>query len=385
MALRQSIDDLILKLREDRKTQVIACVIVIFLVWGIFGDAKKQRIHVEPDIIVDTGATANEETRNDFMIAYGQKIDKAQSEAQKNAQNLQEMSEKIARNEEQTAAIMKRMLEKMADLENTVTNASIKQEQPVDIEGEEIIEQVPEGLESFGELENSEVEIPAPPKEQRLAVIGTGDSVKVKLLAGVHAPVDGTPYPVVMELIDDVIGPDGTTLPLGNARLLAAAQGSLTDQRALFRLHTLNISLPNGARKIVPVDGWVVGEDGLSGMEGILIDPIGRAMAGSLLAGTVEGVGEGLSESQVNTYSSAYGVSRIVEGELWEYGAGKGVEKAGEKWADFIEERADMMVPHVRVLSGRTATAVFSSSKTIDGLYDALTEGEEEAVFVSLD
>ncbi|NLF25448.1 MAG: hypothetical protein GX589_07295, partial [Deltaproteobacteria bacterium] len=213
---------------------------------------------------------------------------------------------------------------------------------------------------------------------------GAGDSVRVKLLAGVNAPTDGTPYPVVFELADDVVGPDSSSLPLGGARLIAAAQGSLSDQRALFRLTTLNIRYPDGSRKVLDVDGWVVGEDGIRGMEGILIDPIGKALAGSLLSGTVEGLGDGVAAANTNTIYYENGGSRtFVDGEIGQYAAGRGIAKTGERWSKYIDERIELLVPHVKVLSGRYGTAIFSRSVTIDGLFETLED--DETVLASLD
>ena len=241
-----------------------------------------------------------------------------------------------------------------------------------------------DGLKSWGELDQPLVEAPFRPSPKRIAIVGAGDSVRIKLLAGVNAPTDGTPYPVVFELVDDVVGPDSSSLPLGGARLIAAAQGSLSDQRALFRLTTLNMRYPDGSRKIMDVDGWVVGEDGIRGMEGILIDPIGKALAGSLVAGTVGGVGEGISAANTRTINYGYGgTSTFVDGDIAQYAAGQGIGKLGENWEKFIEDRMELLVPHVKVLSGREATAVFSKSVTIDGLFEELED--DETVLASLD
>ena len=53
---------------------------------------------------------------------------------------------------------------------------------------------------------------------------------------------------------------------------------------------------------------------------------------------------------------------------------GKGVSKAGQGWSKYIEERSKLLVPHVRVLSGRYATAIFSESVKINGLFDQIEE-----------
>lgn len=101
-----------------------------------------------------------------------------------------------------------------------------------------------------------------------------GATTEVELLTGVHAPVEGTPSPVVFKITGDVIGPDGSTFNVGEGRLLAAAQGSEFDGRALFRLTQLAIRQSDGRRSVTDVDGWVLGEDGIRGVHGRLIDKL---------------------------------------------------------------------------------------------------------------
>jgi hypothetical protein len=208
--------------------------------------------------------------------------------------------------------------------------------------------------------------------------------VRIKLLAGVNAPTDGTPYPVVFKLISDVYGPDGSALPLGEARLIAAAQGSLTDSRALFRITTLNIRLPDGRRKVYQVDGWVVGEDGLRGMQGILLDPIGKAIAGAGMAGGLAALGEGFSQGETETNSGVFGdQSTIINGDPLKFAAGKTLSGFAKEWGQVVKDRVNQLVPHVQVLSGREATAVFAKSLPITDLFDALED--DDASMSSLD
>jgi conjugal transfer pilus assembly protein TraB len=214
-----------------------------------------------------------------------------------------------------------------------------------------------------------------------------GDSVRVKLLAGVNAPTDGTPYPVVMKLVGDVTGPDGNAVPLGEARLIAAAQGSLTDHRVLFRLTRLSMRMPNGRRKEFGVDGWVVGEDGIRGMEGVLIDPLGRAIAGAGFAGGLAGLGEGIREANTVTRRSftGYDSSYVKSDKVGEYALGTGLASAAEQWEVLIRERLAQMVPVVQVLSGREATAIFSQSLAIPDLLEQLDEEDPSVVYTALD
>ncbi len=237
----------------------------------------------------------------------------------------------------------------------------------------------PDSQESFG-FDDQKVAPPALPPAKPIAVVGEGDSVRVKILAGVNAPTDGTPYPVVLQLTGDVQGPDGSQLPLGEARMIAAAQGSLTDGRALFRLSSLNIRLPNGRRKIIDdIDGYIVGEDGKLGMEGVLIDPLSKILGAVMISGFVEGTGQAYAQQQLSVYQNEFGGNTTeVTGDVYKYGLGRGAQNGSKEWSNMIKQRADQLVPHVEVLSGREGTAVFSKSFIITELYEALSEDQED-------
>jgi hypothetical protein len=189
---------------------------------------------------------------------------------------------------------------------------------------------------------------------------------------------------VVFKLVGDITGPDGSSLPLGEARIIAAAQGSLTDSRALFRLTTLSLRLPDGRRKVLDIDGWVVGEDGLRGMEGILVDPIGKAIGAAGFIGAVGGLGQATARAQTTNFIDRNGnaVSEL-DGDVAAFVAGEGVERASREWERILRERLRKLVPHVQVFSGREATAVFSKSVAIKGLFEQLED--ENDIFSSLD
>ncbi len=228
-------------------------------------------------------------------------------------------------------------------------------------------------LEAFG-MEEKQPLPPPPPPVAKVAYISTGDSVKVQLLSGVNAPTDGTPYPVVFKFVSDVIGPDGSSLPLGESRIVAAAQGSLTDSRVLFRLTDLSIRLPDGRRKVMKVDGWVVGEDGIRGMAGVLNDPIGKAIGGGILTGALEGFGRGVRDSQQTTLRSLRDSETLVTGDTGKYAAGSAVIGGARNWSSIVQDRMEQMVPIVQVLAGREGTAVFSKSTTVEGLFESMDE-----------
>jgi hypothetical protein len=183
------------------------------------------------------------------------------------------------------------------------------------------------------------------------------------------------------------MGPDGNSVPLGEARIIAAAQGSLTDSRVLFRLTRLSIRLPNGKRKEFPVDGWIVGEDGIRGLEGVLIDPIGKAIVGAGMAGGLAGLGQGIAAANVQNrvYSNGSQYSSVNQGDVGKYAGGVALASTANEWQAIIKDRLSQLVPVVQVLSGREATAVFSQSVAIPELLEQLDEENPSVVYASLD
>lgn len=388
--MRQKLQDLQTLLKKDRKTQVITGVLILAGLFLLLGDSTPTPRSKREKEKAGVGLPNSNERYEDLVASLRVGMNDLKDQQHQTGQRLNEFMRQTEENEKRTVEIFRRLIERMADVEAAAMNVNMHSGKGgpgvIDIDDPNARAGVnlsdgdiaaAESLESFGELESPISPIPQPPVK-RLAVVGAGDSVRIKLLSGVNAPTDGTPYPVVFQLLDDVIGPDGSALPLGEARLVAAAQGSLTDSRALFRLSSLNVRLPNGRRKVVPVDGWVVGEDGIRGMRGVLLDPLGKTIMGAGIAGGLDGLGRAVSGSNSTITTNIYGQQQeFVTGDDMEYAAGKALSGASREWASVIRERADQMVPHVEVLSGRTATAVFLKSFVIDDLIEALEENEE--------
>ena len=288
--MKQKLQDFILLVQRDRKVQFCLALLVIFFAYSFIASDRTPVRKAKTDTTKGVGAGGKSELIDDVMVAVQQDLRNIRTQSQETATKLEELSKNQSGFEAKTAEIFKRILEQMAENEAKRAAVAIQPGMPgfdasknpavqvsetypnvsdVSLDTKEPLE-----LDTIG-FEDKAIVPPPPPAKEKIAFVGTGDSVRLKLLAGVSAPTDGTPYPVVFKLIGDVYGPDGTALPLGEARLVAAAQGSLVDSRVLYRLSSLNIRLPSGRNDVIPVDGWVVGEDGIRGMEGILIDPFG--------------------------------------------------------------------------------------------------------------
>jgi hypothetical protein len=387
--MAQALKDLTLKLKSDRKTQVIAVVLVACVAFVMMNDGGAPRRRAAPKPAVQVGTNDPDERWKDLVERFNKQLNDLTHTTNALQEEVGNQKKAMQQYEATTAEIFKKILERLAEVQSQPASTSSAPTGPVtvnDLGDGDIPDVDPGDLQNFGGDQQIIAQPPEPPKQPRLAALMPGDSVRIKMLAGVNAPTDGTPYPVVLKLIGDVTGPDGNSIPLGEARLIAAAQGSLTDSRVLLRLTRLSIRLPNGRRKEFAVDGWVVGEDGIRGMEGVLIDPIGKAIAGAGMAGGLAGLGQGIAMASRDTltYSSGAQNSTIDASKLPQYAGGIAVASAATEWQQIIKDRLSQMVPVVQVLSGREATAVFSQSLAIPDLLEQVDE-DPSVVFASLD
>ena len=367
--MKQKLNDLVLLVKHDKKWQILTVALVFLIIWSFVTDTSTtRRGKKRKPTTISTGISATDENIKETIDTFVKNTDKIQKKISENSDAIQTIVQGQEKNEDQITKILAGIIERVKSVEDGSTALASQK-------GSISPANIPQDtLTTFGDVdEAATVAPPKRPSAGKEAFIGAGDSVRIKLIAGVNAPTDGTPYPVVFKLEGDVTGPDGSALPLGEARIIAAANGSLADHRVLYRLNKMNIRHPDGSRQVVDIDGWVVGEDGIRGMEGLLIDPLGRILASAAAAGGIQGALQN-GNSQQNINGEVVSIDNLGQGAANEVGA----EISG-----YIKERSDLLVPHVKVLSGRSATAVFSQNVTITGLYDKLDE--PDSVFVSLD
>lgn len=396
MKIKQKLQDYIALVKKDRKTQIIsggvAAAIIALFVTAPGGGAvnpEGRAPKVAPKKEKSFSAIGSRDIYKDLLETFKAQLDNIQTKTEDNSKQIAETQQQLKQSEERSAEIFKRIIDRLGETAKPINSNEPGSAAPVDVAAASTAPADapaanPEELDQFGNPAETNVAPPPQPEMAKVAFIGAGDSVRVKLLAGVNAATDGTPYPVIFKIVGDIHGPDGSALPIGEARLIAAAQGSLSDQRALFRLTTLNLRLPDGRRKVLDVDGWVVGEDGIRGMEGVLIDPIGKAIAGSMMVGALSGLGQGLSQTQTQVQVSDSGaINTQVTGDIGAFMAGNAASSAANQWSSIVADRVSRLVPHVQVYSGREATAVFAKSIAIRDLYEALSS--EDSVYTSLD
>lgn len=377
--MKQKLQDLKLLLKNDKRIWAGLLALIVIIVLFSFVDGNKRGKFNTPNMIKtqqqaasspSTGATEAYgdlvvSLRNDLTQLRTQKdqdnriIEKVQQKQQEDSKRYEGIFESIVEKIDEMGRSLDRLDKTTKDLKRRGTNQMSPEDGPQQ-----------DTVESFG---FSEATVPppppAPPGILKTKLISPGDSVKLKLLTGVNAPVDGTPYPVVFQVMSPVVGPDGSSLEVGEARIIAAAQGSETDSRALFRLSVLALRHADGSRSAVKVDGWVVGEDGIRGLQGKLIDKLGRLILATAGISFTAALGDSLLDqaeiAEANSTDNSSDSINITT-QNYDSAAASALTDASNRLGQILLDRYEKLVPVVEILSGREVVAVFSTPVEIE-------------------
>ncbi len=363
--MNQKLQDIKLIVQNDRRVWAVGGgILFCLMIWALLGQSswanRKPAYRAATD---DSTPMSDSSQYQDLIAAFQndvQNLTKVQANQQESVARLQS---EFKTHSDRVTGIFETLVDKVETLSTEVASIKAGQSEAAETGGK----QAPQSalpasentIETFG-LDKATVEPPPPPaKPAKYLFVSPGDSVPVKLLTGVYAPVDGTPYPVVFMLSGPIVGPDGSSLDLGEARLIAAATGSETEGRALFRLTDLAIRHKDGRRSVVKVDGWIVGEDGASGMKGKLIDKLGRLIAATAGYSFVAALGERMDEKSDNVeVEDSSNVT--IESDDVDVAGVSALTDASSRLGQILLDRYEKLVPVVEVLSNRDVAAVFS-------------------------
>jgi conjugal transfer pilus assembly protein TraB len=205
--------------------------------------------------------------------------------------------------------------------------------------------------------------------------------VRALLLNGVDAPTggqaQGNPLPITLQIIDAANLPNKNKINLKGCRFLGAAWGDLSSERMLARVEDMSCVI-NGKSVVVPVRGYVIGEDGKTGVRGRLVSKQGQALANSLLAGVASSTANvfaaGSSSQSVST--NALGgttTTKVVDqDELKRAAIGGGLSSAAQNLAEYYIRQAEKMYPVIETDAGRIVEVLIT-----DGVAFPLTNSDK--------
>ncbi|SPP23598.1 conjugal transfer protein [Orientia tsutsugamushi] len=226
-------------------------------------------------------------------------------------------------------------------------------------------EQAP--VQSFVNLRRAESE----PKKNVENYVTSGSSARAVLLievvVGTGTNSSSSPEPIVLQLLDTAILYDKyKTDQIKKAILIGSCNGEMSSERAKCRIETLSVVNNQGDIIEKKVEGWLIGEDGRSGIKGIVVDKSSNIAGMAALNGVFSSIAKFLQSKAIKpdmlpTLNLVAGGQQqeFQIGDALQSGAYAGASNAFDKLADFAIKRADSMSPVVLIASGRVIDVVF--------------------------
>lgn len=205
------------------------------------------------------------------------------------------------------------------------------------------------------------------------------------LLGGVDAPTGGqsqsNPHPILIRLSDNSFLPNRFRAEYRECFVIAAAYGDISSERAYGRTESLSCVRDDGTALEVKIQGSIYGEDGKVGMRGRLVTKQGQMLANALMAGIVGGLGQGISQANTTTFTSALGTVNTQSGEqALRAGLGTGVGKALDRLAQYYIKLAEQTFPVIEIDAGREIDVVITKGVRVDGSDERTAAANRSAV-----
>ncbi|WP_371222369.1 TraB/VirB10 family protein [Orientia tsutsugamushi] len=209
------------------------------------------------------------------------------------------------------------------------------------------------------------------PKKNVENYVTSGSSARAVLLTGVVVGTgtnsSSSPEPIVLQLLDTAILYDKyKTDQIKKAILIGSCNGEMSSERAKCRIETLSVVNNQGDIIEKKVEGWLIGEDGRSGIKGIVVDKSSNIASMAALNGVFSSIAKFLQSKAIKpdmlpTLNLVTGGQQqeFQIGDALQSGAYSGASNAFDKLADFAIKRADSMSPVVLIASGRVIDVVF--------------------------
>jgi conjugal transfer pilus assembly protein TraB len=178
------------------------------------------------------------------------------------------------------------------------------------------------------------------------------------------------PQIVEVRVKKNAIMPNGFQVNLENCQIIATGYGDLSARRVHLRPTVLSCVNPRGAVIESAIKGFVVGDDGIAGMRGVVISHQGELLEKGVLAGFIGGIGSSFAPQPVSplainpgsTTQYQYPSASAVIGN----GVAGGAGNAATLVAKYYIEQAQQLTPTLQVNPGTSVDIVLEHGATIE-------------------
>ncbi|WP_053062562.1 TraB/VirB10 family protein [Photobacterium aquae] len=186
----------------------------------------------------------------------------------------------------------------------------------------------------------------------------TGTIMSGVLLTGVNVPTSQSafdnPMPVLFRIKNEAIMPNfNSETRIEECFGTLGGYGDLSSRRAYFRGNTLSCITEDKIAIDLPLEGYVVGEDGKAGLHGRLVSKSQEVLINSMLSGAGSGLASAFNVSPVPVISTdstgKQQYDSVFSPDALQGGAAKGASQAFEKLADYWMKLADAQHPVIEI------------------------------------
>jgi len=190
--------------------------------------------------------------------------------------------------------------------------------------------------------------------------------VKAILESSVDAPCgvysSAEPKMVLLRLLDDAHLPHALRSKIKRAMISGSAYGEISTERLIIRLERMTLFSEDGSFIETEVAGYVSGEDGKSGIRGVVIDRSAKLVASSAFSGFFSGVSQYI-QSTNNAQNIAQATEGLPSNVRWDILRSSGLQGGSsglEKISEYYIKRAEQIQPVIAVSAGRIVDVIFT-------------------------
>lgn len=207
------------------------------------------------------------------------------------------------------------------------------------------------------------------------------------MLSGAYAPTQGQPMPVKLRLDRAFTGPNRTEIPVQEAILVGKATGDPNSERVVIQLDRLSYVKPSGEAVEVPINGYVVDEDGVQGVAGEYVWRALDVASLAVLSGAVSaGADASAAKETLAQVNPLGGASQVVTGDPLRFAGFRGLSRGGEAVEKLVAQRLEEIVPAVYVPNGRRVTVCLIDGVTLENVFvDEMNHETRRNPFSGLD
>lgn len=186
---------------------------------------------------------------------------------------------------------------------------------------------------------------------------------------GTGQEAQSNPQIVEVRIKKPAIMPNGYRINLDNCMIIATGFGSLAAERVYLRPTSLSCVGAGGVAIESAIKGYVVGDDGISGMHGVVVSHQGELLEKGMMAGILSGLGSAFSPQTVTPLNIAPGgttqyqypsVSSVVGNSI-----GGGVNNAAGMIAKFYIDQAQHLQPTLQVNPGTSVDIILEQGANV--------------------